>query len=243
MRRPTKKELLIPATVAVAVIFVAVVSQALASPSFTGGPASMNEAAVPASSLFQFGQSFSANRVVKTNQGITGQINTATQFENVTLQIQIITDSLSGYEQQEVLNFANNQWTGNWVINLPTNSATTALTRYTDLIQRNGQVNSISIQVEDVTNQTGGNQSLVQWSPLSISLQQVQPPQSGSPFSGAIALLETIGIDAAYVGLIGVPTYFGVLAVFFVAKRGFAPLLYWVERVSRKSVQEKKLPT
>jgi hypothetical protein len=91
---------------------------------------------------------------------------------------------------------------------------------------------NFSVQIQDVTNQTGGNKSLVAWSPLNIVLQQINPAPPNQ-FTGAFALLGSIGTAAAYFAVIGVPLYLGVLAFIYVARRGLVPLLIWTHRASK----------
>jgi hypothetical protein len=232
-----RKELLVPL---VGVVIILGVAFLWPNPGLFAGPAvapSTNFANDQAGPSYALG----TQRVIQTTQGIVGEINTAPEFQNVTIQIQALSDKLGGYIQQEVLNYNNNEWNGNWLVNIPTNNATFALLELRNLIGANGQVTSIQVQINDVTNRTGGNASLVQWSPLSIALQQSNQMQQ-SPFEGALALLGTIGIDAGYFVLVTVPLYFGILAAVFVSRRGLAPLFMWVGKVSRpKSQEEKKI--
>ena len=240
MKRVTRKELLIPALGVVVILAIAFVWQGSNTGSMSPGPA-FAPAGISNGLASSFGSQLPvAQRVTETSQGIVGEINTAPEFQNITIQIQALSDKLGGYIQQEVLNYNNNQWNGNWLLNVPTNNATIALLDLRNLIQDNGQVTSIQVQINDVTNQTGGNKSLVQWSPLSLALQQQSTQQAQSPLSGALALLGTIGIDAAYVVAVAVPLYFGILAAVFVSRRGFAPLLFWVGRISKSKPQEDK---
>ncbi len=251
MKKLSRKEMLVPALGVVIILAVAFVWQGGASDNLSLSPGPAFAPAVPYNNgLAQasFGgavsSSGSSQRVTETSQGIVGQINTASEFTNVTIQIQVLSNDLGGYVQQELLNYNNNLWSGNWLVNVPAGNATFALMDFTNLISNNGKVTSIQVQIQDVTNQTQGNKSLVQWSPLSIELEQQSSQPSPSPFSGALALLGTIGIDAGYVSLVAVPLYFGILAAVFVSRRGFAPLLFWVGRVSRsKPQEEKKLET
>lgn len=233
----SRKELLVSLVGVVIILGVAFLWPSpglFVGPAVTPGTTFANDQAGPSYAL-------GPQRVIQTTQGIVGEINTAPQFQNVTIQIQVLSDKFGGYIQQEVLNYNNNEWNGNWLVNIPTNNATFALVELRNLIGANGQVTSIQIQINDVTNQTSGNASLVQWSPLSIALQQSNQMQQ-SPFEGAITLLGTIGIDAGYFVLVTVPLYFGILAAVFVSRRGLAPLFMWVGRVSRpKSQEEKKI--
>ncbi|MGI0078757.1 MAG: hypothetical protein ACRECH_03965 [Nitrososphaerales archaeon] len=241
MKRVSRKELLVPAIGVIVILALAFAWQGSGTASLSPGPA-----LAPSGSygLEQILNQPSSQRVAVTSQGIVGEIDTASQFENVTLRIQTLSDNLGGYIQQELLNYNDNLWNGNWLLNVPSNNATIALLDLRNLIQNNGQVTSIQIQIQDVTNQTGGNKSLVQFSPLSLTLQQQSNQGSQSPLSGSIALLASIGTDAAYVAVIGVPLYFGILAVVFISRRGFAPLLFWVGRVSKsKSQEDKKINT
>lgn len=239
MKKVSKKELLIPALGVVVILAIALVWQGSNTASAPGpafAPASLSGLASSSPASY----AGNAQRVTETSQGIVGEINTASEFQNVTIQIQVLSDNLGGYIQQEVLNYNNNQWNGNWLINVPTNNATIALMDLRTLIQDNGQVTSIQIQIQDVTNQTGGNKSLVQSSPLSLTLQQQSSQTSQSPLSGALALLVSIGTDAGYIAIIAVPLYFGILAAVFISRRGFAPLLFWVGRISKSKPQEDK---
>lgn len=239
MKKTSKKELLIPALGVVVILAIAFVWQGSNTAS-TPGPAFAPSSLGGLVSSSPASYAGNVQRVTETSQGIVGEISTAPEFQNVTIQIQVLSDNLGGYIQQEVLNYNNNQWNGNWLINVPTNNATIALMDLRTLIQDNGQVTSIQIQIQDVTNQTGGNKSLVQSSPLSLTLQQQSIQTSQSPLSGALSLLVSIGTDAGYIAIIAVPLYFGILAAVFISRRGFAPLLFWVGRISKSKPQEDK---
>jgi hypothetical protein len=181
--------------------------------------------------------SVSQSRVVNTSEALVGELK-YDHFENVTGDIVANLTSIGGYVTSSSLMYNGTTWYGIYSINVPSSDATQFLFEVTNLVNANGKTESVQIQTQDVTNQTGGNQSKVPYSFFSITLQEEanESPVATNHLSGLFgsigSLLGIVLADAAYVALIAVPIYLLVLGGVLFSGRVLYPMFL---RVSKSS--------
>jgi hypothetical protein len=253
--RPARKEIIITSVI-FAMLIIVVVSYATfetQSPSMNaenaGSLGSYNFAQAPSpvysngqgqnldASSATAGASYGSDaRVVATSEAIVGYVNHNT-FENVSGQIITKLAEIGGYVNSSNLMYNGTAWFGIYVVDVPPTNATSFLFQVKNLIDQNGKTTSIQIETQDVTNQTGGNQSRVPFSPFSVTLQELasgsyvpqaqQQSQIGffALFSGISAILILVLEGATYVVLIAVPMYLLILGGVVLSRRLLYPVL------------------
>jgi hypothetical protein len=190
----------------------------------------------------QYSTATGSSRVVNTSEALVGELRHS-RFEIVTGQIISNLTSIGGYVASSNLMYNGTTWFGIYSVNVPSSSATQFLFQVTNIVNQNGKTTSVQIVTQDVTNQTGGNQSKVPFSLFALTLQEESNSTLSSGTSQYSGILGNIGavlgvvIDgAAYVVLIGVPAYLLVLGGVLFSGRVLYPMFLKVS----KSTQAKK---
>lgn len=179
-------------------------------------------------------------RVVATSESLVGYVKHGGAFENVTGLMLSDLNAAGGYVNSSNLMYNGTSWFGAWLVNVPPTNATNFLFATSNLINQNGNTTSIDIQTQDVTNQTGGNQSRVPYSPFSIMLQELsgttsnvaQPPPYSGLLGAVLAILGLVLDGTVYILAIAVPTFLIVLGGVLISRRVLYPILL---RASGKS--------
>ena len=199
------------------------------------------------SSNVQNSASVSQNRVVNTSESLVGELKHG-HFENVTGDIVSNLTSIGGYVASSNLMYNGTTWFGIYSVNVPSADSTQFLFDVTNLVNANGKTQSVQIQTQDVTNETGGNQSKVPYALFSITLQEEanELPVSTNPLSGLFGSIGSIlGVvlgDVAYIVLIAVPIYFLVLGGVLLTGRVLYPMFLRVSK-SSSSKQPNEVPS
>jgi hypothetical protein len=251
--KPGKKEI-IASVVIFGVVGVIIVFSSF--PALTYGAVNMQTAAPgPLSSTTQnsgfvqnqFGSSVSSNRVVNTSEALVGELRHG-QFEPVTGEIISNLNSIGGYIVSSNLMYNGTTWFGLYAVNVPSSDATIFLFNVTNLVNQHGATTSVQIQTQDVTNQTGGNQSKVPYALFDLTLQEeanttmIRPQTQFSGIFGSIgSILGVVLSGAAYVVLLAVPIYLLVLGGVLLSGRILYPIFLKVSKNSQpkesKSIQ------
>jgi hypothetical protein len=184
-------------------------------------------------------------RVVNTSESLLGELK-HNHFENTTAVIISNLTSMGGYVASSNLMYNGTTWFGLYNVEVPSGDATQFLFQVTNLVNANGETQSVNIQTQDVTNATGGNQSKVPYSAFSLTLQEeaqssstVHPAPFSDLFGTVGSLLGVVLGDAAYVVLIAVPIYLLILGGVLLSGRVLYPIFLRVFRTSSpKQVEE-----
>ena len=189
----------------------------------------------------------SGGRVVNTSEALVGELKHGS-FEPVTGQIISNLTSIGGYVVTSNLMYNGTTWLGLYSVNVPTPSATQFLYQVTNIVNENGKTTSVQIETQDVTNQTGGNQSKVPYSLFALTLQEESNSTSittKSQFSGILGNIGSIlGVvlgDAAYVVLIAVPIYLLILGGVLFSGRVLYPMFLKVSKTSQGKKQNQPI--
>jgi hypothetical protein len=186
-------------------------------------------------------------RVVNTSEALVGELKHGS-FEPVTGQIISNLTSIGGYIVSSNLMYNGTTWLGLYSVNVPTQSATQFLFQVTNIVNENGKTTSVQIETEDVTNQTGGNQSKVPYSLFALTLQEEANSTSittKNQFSGILgsigAILGVVLGDAAYVVLIALPIYLLILGGVLLSGRVLYPMFLKVSKTSQGKKQNQPI--
>ncbi len=189
----------------------------------------------------------SSGRVVNTSEALVGELKHGS-FEPVTGQIISNLTSIGGYVVSSNLMYNGTTWLGLYSVNVPTPSATQFLFQVTNIVNENGKTTSVQIETEDVTNQTGGNQSKVPYSLFALTLQEEANSTSittRNQFSGILgsigAILGVVLGDAAYVVLIALPIYLLILGGVLLSGRVLYPMFLKVSKTSQGKKQNQPI--
>jgi hypothetical protein len=246
-RSPTSREIKISILISAVVVFAVLVPSiySMFSPRSTNGSAAgtfsvgtpqLNPGATDLASS----SASTSGRVVETSEALVGYIKHGGAFENVTGIMLSDLNSEGGFVNSSNLMYNGTTWFGVWNVEVPPTNATAFLFTTNNLVNQNGNTTSIDISTQDVTNQTGGNQSVVPFSPFSINLQELAENSRASThtsqFSGlsssVLAILTVVLDGAVYVLAVAVPTFLLVLGGVLISRRVLYPILL---RVSGRS--------
>jgi hypothetical protein len=244
LKSPTKKELLITTFFVASILALIGLAQ-----SATFGPTTMssNTNVTPTPGLASssspenvlhsiFNTAPNPSSSLQISQGVVGEVKLG-YFQKMSFQLLALITKFGGYTEQSYLSFSNGLWNGNWLFNIPSKNATRVLFNMSTLIDSNGKVERIQVNQQFVnSSSTAGNTtsfSSVEWSPLTVNLQETDQLNPPPFYAGAVAILRSIGAGVVYYGILGVPVYLGILALIFVTRRGLIPLIFWMSRVSR----------
>jgi hypothetical protein len=187
------------------------------------------------------------NRVVNMSEALVGEVRHG-QFEPVTGQIISNLNLIGGYVDSSNLMYNGTTWFGVYSVNVPSSSATQFLYDVTNLVNQNGKTTSVQIQTQDVTNQTGGNQSKVPYSLFAITLQEEANTtniKTNNQFSGVLSsigfILSVVLSGAAYIVFIVVPIYLIVLGGVLLSSRVLYPMFQRVSKTSQGKKQNEPL--
>ena len=175
-------------------------------------------------------------RIKATSQGIAGVIENE-KFEEVALQIEDVSETVGGYVQSNILSFRDGHWSGKWLLKVSSTEFQRATFILRNLIDDNGEVTSIEVKTEDVTEALQGDISKLPLLSISVDLSEaIKETTVGDRVflatTSSLNLFLTSLLYLATLLLIVVPSYLVMLLIIAGSRRSLYPL--WVRYGIRK---------
>jgi len=155
---------------------------------------------------------------------IVGELKRGT-FEDVVNRLEIFTEEKYGYVKTLHMTYQDQVWTGFMICKLPPTNVTSFTFGARTIIEANGTVTYISIDIEDIT-ATQQNQE-DPYSTITLNLQEVKPEDGadiGVLLAPVLSILATSFSWIAQGLIIGVPLCFASLGIVILVNRGIVPL-------------------
>jgi hypothetical protein len=182
-----------------------------------GKPQSQNYGRYPSAE----GQEYS--RVI--TETIKGKLDRGT-FEGVIGELEILTGEAEGYVQSLHMTYQDNFWSGTMICKLPSNSVTFFTFDARAIIEANGTVTYININVENIN--ASGQSHTNSYSTVNLRLHEIKPENGENEIivsiASALPILTTSLVWIAEGLAIVVPLSFVFLGIVLLINRGIIPL-------------------
>jgi hypothetical protein len=155
---------------------------------------------------------------------IVGELKRGT-FEDVVNRLEIFTEEKYGYVKTLRMTYQDQVWTGFMICKLPPTNVTSFTFGARAIIEANGTVTYISIDIEDTT-ATQQNQE-DPYSTINLNLEEIKPEDGadiGVLLAPVLSILATSFSWIAQGLIIGVPLCFASLGIVILVNRGIVPL-------------------
>jgi hypothetical protein len=166
---------------------------------------------------------------------IVGELERGT-FENVVNRLEILTEEKYGYVKTLSMTYQDQVWTGLMICKLPPTNVTSFTFGARAIIEANGTVTYISINIEDID---ASQQSGEEYSTINLNLKEIKP-ENGADIGVLLApVLSVLTTSFSWIAqglIIGVPLCFASLGIVILVNRGIVPL--W-----KNTLKKTKQPT
>jgi hypothetical protein len=166
---------------------------------------------------------------------IVGELQRGT-FENVVDRLEILTEEKEGYVKTLRMTYQDQVWTGLMICKLPPTNVTSFTFGARAIIEANGTVTYISINIEEID---ASQQSGEEYSTINLNLIETKP-ENGADIGVLLApVLSVLTTSFSWIAqglIIGVPLCFASLGIVVLVNRGIIPL--W-----KNTLKKTKQPT
>ncbi|MGB9756464.1 MAG: hypothetical protein ACPLVJ_01615 [Candidatus Bathyarchaeales archaeon] len=156
---------------------------------------------------------------------IEGELNRGA-FEQVVSTLEVLTEDVGGYVKSLYMTYKDEVWSGTMVSKVPTENVTSFTFNAREIIDADGMVTYININVESVNASQLGEEA--KYSTINFNLREVKLKGGENGIITAIAsilpILTTSLVWIAQGLIIGVPLCFASLGIVLFINRGIIPL-------------------
>lgn len=155
---------------------------------------------------------------------IVGELKRGT-FENVVNGLETLTEEKDGYVKTLSMTYQDQVWTGLLICKVPPKDVTSFTFNARAIIEANGTVTYISINIEDTVATQQDQEG--NYSTINLDLKEIKPENGadiGVMLAPVLSILATSFSWIAQGLIIGVPLCFASLGIVILVNRGIIPL-------------------
>jgi len=158
-------------------------------------------------------------------ENIEGELDKGT-FESVVIMLEVLAEEMDGYVKSLYMTYKDEVWSGRMVCKVPTANVTLFTFDARKIIDANGTVTFISINMETV--EVSQENSEAVYSTINISLREISSEKGENKIVSSIgAILPYLATALVWIAqalIIGVPLSFASLGIVILVNRGILPL-------------------
>jgi hypothetical protein len=156
-------------------------------------------------------------------EAIVGELKRGT-FENVVNRLETLTEEKNGYVKTLSMTYQDEVWNGLLICKVPPKDVTSFTFNARAIIEANGTVTYISINIENSATQQSQEDN---YSTINLNLREIKPENGvdiGAMVAPVLSILATSFSWIAQGLIIGVPLCFASLGIVILVNRGIVPL-------------------